>query len=122
MRRMIAMAILLAALADVRADDKTDQQLTRLMVGIWRSPRHTYVYAANGRWWNADDYSWLDNPKGDRGRWKVENHELVKDHENISFGGYYGVARHRITKLTRHEIVLGRCRMKRWTRQDVKNW
>jgi hypothetical protein len=119
---MIAMAILLAALADVRADDKTDQQLTRLMVGIWRSPRHTYVYAANGRWWNADDYSWLDNPKGDRGRWKVENHELVKDHENISFGGYYGVARHRITKLTRHEIVLGRCRMKRWTRQDVKNW
>jgi hypothetical protein len=122
MRRITVFIVLFTLTASVRADDNTDRKLARLMVGIWRSPRHTYVYAADGRWWNADSYSSLDKPEGARGRWKIENHELVTDHENVSFGGFYGLTRYRITKLTRDEVVFDGYRMKRWTREDVKNW
>src|SRR4051812_23030796 len=121
MRQIVIIVAIFALAAQLKADDQTDRELTRLMVGIWRSPRHTYVYAADGRWWNADMYSWLDKPEGARGRWRIENHELVKDHENVSLGGFYDLTRYRITKLTRDEVVFGGYRMKRWTREDVKN-
>ena len=122
MRGFIATIVLFALTVPVRADDKTDRKLARLMVGTWRSPRHTYVYAADGRWWNADEYSWLDKPEGARGRWKIQDHELVTEDENISFGGYGGLQRDRIIKITHNEVLFDGWRMKRWTREDVKNW
>ena len=94
----------------------------RLMVGIWRSPRHTYVYAADGRWWNADSYDWLDKPEGAHGRWRIENQQLVEDAENPSFGGFGDLSRRRIIKFTRDRVIFEGSSMKRWTREDVKNW
>ncbi|HEY4257010.1 MAG TPA: hypothetical protein VGM66_07355 [Candidatus Udaeobacter sp.] len=121
---MRAFAFLLLALIPMRlhAGDKGDTELTRLMIGIWRSPRHTYVYAADGRWWNADGYDWLDKPEGAHGRWRIENHQLVEDVDNRSFGGFEDLSRRRIIKFTRDRVIFEGSSMKRWTRQDVKNW
>ena len=121
---MRAFAFLLLTLIPIplHAGDKSDKELARLMVGIWRSPRHTYVYAADGRWWNADSYKWLDKPEGAHGRWRIENQQLVEDAENPSFGGFGDLSRRRIIKFTRDRVIFEGSSMKRWTREDVKNW
>lgn len=41
--------------------DIDSKKLSQLLVGRWESPRHTYVYRANGKWGNEDgpvDTSW----------------------------------------------------------------
>jgi hypothetical protein len=121
---MRAVALLLAMLSPIalHAGGTSDQELARLMAGIWRSPRHTYVYAADGRWWNADGYDWLDKPKGAHGRWRIENHQLVQDVENPHFGGFQALGRDRIIKFTRDKVFFEGWSMKRWTREDVKKW
>lgn len=121
---MRAFALLLVMLVptQLHAGEKSDKKLARLMVGIWRSPRHTYVYAADGRWWNADSYAWLDKSGGAHGRWRIENHQLTQDAENPSFGGFADLSRHRILKFTRDRVIFEGWSMKRWTREDVRNW
>jgi hypothetical protein len=120
--RAFAVLLMMLASTSLLAGDKGDQELGRQMVGIWRSPRHTYVYAGDGRWWNADSYDWLDKPEGAHGRWRIENHQLVQDVENRSFGGSRDLSRDRIIKFTRDKVLFEGWSMKRWTREDVKNW
>jgi len=33
------------------AGNPSDDQLSKLMVGAWRSPRHDYIYFSDGTWW-----------------------------------------------------------------------
>jgi hypothetical protein len=45
---------------------------TKLMVGKWRSPRHEYIYRADGTW------SMLPEEEGTtRGRWRIEGNRFM---------------------------------------------
>jgi hypothetical protein len=49
--RAVALGLALACAAPSYAGEESDPELTHLMVGAWRSPRHDYVYLADGTWW-----------------------------------------------------------------------
>jgi hypothetical protein len=73
-------AVLLAALAvalPAHGGQQSDRELSRLMVGAWRSPRHDYVYLADGTWWMGKPDPKGPEPRMTHGRWRIENHTLV---------------------------------------------
>jgi hypothetical protein len=47
------------------------KKLSQLLVGRWESPRHTYVFRANGKWGNED------GPVS--GNWRIKGNQLIED-------------------------------------------
>ena len=100
----------------LHAADQTDAQLTKLMVGGWRSPRHGYTYLADGTWYmgRTDSGSW-------HGRWQIKEHHLLRssvsgddeaptpteddgliqklNHREILFGGIYRMQRIKVSQV-----------------------
>jgi len=77
---MRVVAVLLAALAvaaSARSGEQNDRELSRLMVGGWRSPRHDSVNLADGAWWMGRPDPNGPEPRVTHGRWRIENHTLV---------------------------------------------
>jgi hypothetical protein len=77
---MRAVTLLLAALivaASAYSAEQSDRDLSRLMVGAWRSPRHDYVYLADGTWWMGKPDPNGPEPRVTHGRWRIEDHTLV---------------------------------------------
>jgi hypothetical protein len=116
---MRVVAIFLAALtlaASAYSGEQSDRELSRLMVGVWRSPRHDYVYLADGTWWMGKPDPNGPEPRVTHGRWRIDNHALVIS--TTYLGGEqpppWKEDRYPIQKLTRTEIVYGGVyRMKR---------
>ena len=79
------------------------------MVGAWRSPRHDYLYLADGTWWMGKPDPNGPEPRVTHGRWRIENHTLVIS--TTYLGGElpspWKEERYPIQKLTRTEIVYG---------------
>ena len=48
------------------------------MVGAWRSPRHDYVYLADGTWWMGRPDPNGAEPKVTHGQWKIKDHQLCE--------------------------------------------
>ena len=98
------------------ADEQSDARLTKLMVGAWRSPRHDYIYFADGTWWMGKK-----EPGVLHGRWRIRNHRLES---SSSYGDEPGPdpgeSSEPIHKLTQHEIIFGAdYRMERIKLEDV---
>jgi hypothetical protein len=77
---MRAIAVFLAALmvaASAYSGEQSDRELSRLMVGAWRSPRNDYIYLADGTWWMGKPDPNGPEPRLTHGRWRIENHALV---------------------------------------------
>ncbi|PYL76068.1 MAG: hypothetical protein DMF26_07020 [Verrucomicrobia bacterium] len=116
---MRVVAVLLAALtvvASARSGEQTDRELSRLMVGAWRSPRHDYVYLADGTWWMGKPDPNGPEPRVTHGRWRIENHTLVTSTTCLGreLLSPWKEERYPIQKLTGTEIVYGGVyRMKR---------
>ena len=91
------------------AHEQSDAQLTRLMVGAWRSPRHDYIYFADGTW------SMGKKERGVlHGRWRIRNHRLESSSTDPAESS------EPIHKLTQHEIIFGAdYRMERIRLDDV---
>jgi hypothetical protein len=109
---MRAVAIVLAAFTvavSASSGGQSDRELSRLMVGAWRSPRHDYVYLADGTWWMGNPDPNGPEPRVTHGRWRIENHALVIS--TTYLGGEqrppWKEDRYPIQKLTRTEIVYG---------------
>lgn len=49
----------------------TDQECTKLMVGAWASPRHEYLFMADGSWWMGKP-----DPSNTHGKWHISNGSL----------------------------------------------
>src|SRR5436305_864711 len=70
MRALFVLAVgITVTLASV-ATSEDDITLSKLMVGKWRSPRHDYLYAADGTWRMLP-------PATTHGGWRIENHQLI---------------------------------------------
>jgi hypothetical protein len=109
---MRVVAIFLAALtlaASAYSGEQSDRELSCLMVGAWRSPRHDYVYLADGTWWMGKPDPNGPEPRVTHGRWRIENHSLVTNATYL--GGEqsppWKEERYPIQKLTSIEIVYG---------------
>ena len=107
---MRVVAVLLAALtvvASARSGEQTDRELSRLIVGAWRSPRHDYVYLADGTWWMGKPDLNGPEPRVTHGRWRIENHTLVTSTTCLGreLLPPWKEERYPIQKLTRTEIV-----------------
>src|SRR5438046_5655018 len=121
---MRAVAVLLAALtvaASVRGAEQSDRELSRLMVGAWRSPRHDYVYLADGTWWMGRPDPNGAEPKVTHGQWKIKDHQLCEtvylQEEGLRDNGCEV-----ITMLNHREIVYGGYRMKRISIKEVEKY
>lgn len=95
---------------------QTDSELTKLMVGAWRSPRHDYIYFADGTWSMGKRESGVLH-----GRWRIRNHRLeTSSTYSEGAGPEPGEGRDVIHKLTRDEIIFGPgYEMKRIRLEDV---
>src|SRR5947209_17114660 len=51
--------------------DIDSKKLSQLLVGRWESPRHTYVFRANGKWGNED------GPVSSN--WHIKGNQLIED-------------------------------------------
>lgn len=51
--------------------DIDSKKLRQLLVGKWESPRHTYVFRANGKWGNED------GPVSSN--WHIKGNQLIED-------------------------------------------
>jgi len=97
------------------AGKESDRQLSQLMVGAWRSPRHDYVYLADGTWWMGKPESNGPEPRVTHGQWRIENHALVTSTTYLGreLPQPWKEERYPIEKLTEREIIFGGYHMKR---------
>ena len=85
------------------AGDPSDNELSKLMVGAWRSPRHDYIYFSDGTWSMGKK-----EPGVLHGRWRIRNHRLETSSTYADeTGPEPGESSDPIKKLTRGEIVFG---------------
>jgi hypothetical protein len=95
--------VLLFAVSLQGAGEQSDSELTKLMIGAWRSPRHDYIYFADGTW------SMGEKEKGVlHGRWRIRAHRLEQSSTYTNGAG----AEPRemsdtIHKLTHNQIIFG---------------
>src|SRR2546430_11585694 len=121
---MRAVAVLLVAFmvaTSAHAGNESDRQLSQLMVGAWRSPRHDYVYLADGTWWMGKPETNGPEPRVTHGRWRIEDHTLVT---STTYLGHElpqpsKEERYPIEKLTEREIVFGGFQMKHIPMEQV---
>ena len=118
---LVMLTVLVAASASAQADEKSDRELRKLMVGAWRSPRHDYVYLADGTWWMGRPDPNGAEPKVTHGQWKIKDHQLCEtvylQEEGLRDNGC-----ELITKLNQREIIYGGYRMKRISIKEVEKY
>jgi hypothetical protein len=115
---MRAVAVILAAITvagSARSEEQSDRELSRLMAGAWRSPRHDYVYLSDGSWWMGKPEPNGPEPRVTHGRWRIENRTLVTSTTYVGreLSPPWKEERYPIEKLTEREIVFGGYHMKR---------
>ncbi len=110
--RVLTVGLAVAFAVSTFAGEQTDAELTRLMVGAWRSPRHDYVYLADGTWWMGKPEPNGPEPQVTHGRWWIKNHRLCET-VYLQGEGLRDNGCELITKLTEREIVYGGYRMRR---------
>jgi hypothetical protein len=76
--RVAAVVAVLVSAATRYARGQSDQELTRLMVVAWRSPRHDYVYLADGTWSMGKPHPNGPEPRITHGYWRINNHRLCE--------------------------------------------
>src|SRR5262249_22945122 len=115
--RLLTFIFVLAfASSCLAGEEQSDAQLTKLMVGAWRSPRHDYIYFADGTWWMGKK-----EPGVLPGRWRIRNHPLES---TTTYGDDQAPvpteSSEPIHKLTQQEIIFGAdYRMERIRLDDV---
>jgi hypothetical protein len=123
--RMRFVALLLGLLvggsASIRADEAGDKELMKLMVGAWRSPRHDYVYLADGTWWMGKPQPSGPVPQVTHGKWWIKDHQLCETVQ-VEGGGAQDNGCETITRLTKHDIVYGGYHMKRIQLTEVDKY
>src|SRR3954462_1987626 len=102
MVRGFVISILVPALplASLAGGQASDEQLTKLMIGSWRSPRHDYVFQADGSWWMGKP-----DPKATHGGWKIERGRLIQTVWGPYFEQFLPFSDDPIKKLTRDGLV-----------------
>ena len=115
---MRVVAVILAVITvagSARSEEQSDRELSRLMVGAWRSPRHDYVYLSDGSWWMGKPEPNGPEPRVTHGRWRIENRTLVTSTTYVGreLSPPWKEERYPIEKLTEREIVFGGYHMKR---------
>jgi len=70
MKAVLVLCVAIAATVASGAQSDEDIRLSHLMAGKWRSPRHDYLYAADGTWRMLP-------PATTHGRWRIEDHQLI---------------------------------------------
>jgi len=103
------------------AGKESDRQLSQLMVGAWRSPRHDYVYLADGTWWMGKPEPNGPELRVTHGQWRIENHTLVTSTTYLEreLPQPWKEERYPIEKLTEREIIFGGYHMKRIPMEHV---
>ncbi len=119
--RSIAVALTLAFVASSYAVEQSDRELTRSMIGAWRSPRHDYVYLADGTWWMGKPEPNGPEPRVTHGHWWIKDHRLCET-VYLQGEGLRDNGCELITKLTKREIVYGGYQMKRIAMSDVDQY
>ena len=103
MRITCLLLSLTLAISVPAAPDQSDGELNRLMVGAWRSPRHDYIYFADGTWWMGRKQAGVLH-----GRWRIRNHRLeTSSTYSDEAGPEPGESSEPIHKLTEREIIFG---------------
>ncbi len=113
---MVAVILAVITVAgSARSEEQSDRELSRLMVGAWRSPRHDYVYLSDGSWWMGKPEPNGPEPRVTHGRWRIENRTLVTSTTYVGreLPPPWKEERYPIVKLTEREIVFGGYHMKR---------
>lgn len=108
-------------ISSVSAQQKSDRELRKLMVGAWRSPRHDYVYLADGTWWMGRPDPKGPEPKVTHGHWKIKDHQLCET-VYVQDEGLRDNGCELITKLNHSEIVYGGYRMERISIKEVEKY
>jgi hypothetical protein len=121
--RVLALAIICSALIGSLqgGEQAEDERLAKLMVGAWRSPRHDYVYLADGTWWMGRPDPNGSEPKVTHGRWRIKDHRLCET-VYLQGEGSRDNGCEPVTKLTRREIVYGGYQMKRIALTEVDRY
>lgn len=119
--RVSIIAILLVGVSPVRAGELNDKELTHLMAGAWRSPRHDYVYLADGTWWMGKPQPSGPVPQVTHGKWWIKDHQLCET-VNVEGAGLQDNGCEPITRLTKHDIVYGNYHMKRIALSEVDKY
>ena len=121
MRCFVLVILIVATATPIRADQKSDRELRKLMVGAWRSPRHDYVYLADGTWWMGRPDPKGPEPKVTHGEWHIKDHRLCET-VYVQDEGARDNGCELITKLNHREIVYGSYRMKRISIKEVEKY
>jgi hypothetical protein len=121
MKTLIVIVLSVLAAGSVHADEKSDRELRKLMVGAWRSPRHDYVYLADGTWWMGRPDPKGPEPKVTHGKWKIKDHQLCET-VYLQDEGWRENGCEQITKLNHREIAYGGYRMERIRIKEVEKY
>ena len=121
MRLAIFVMLSVMVVTSVCAEQKSDRDLRKLMIGAWRSPRHDYVYLADGTWWMGRPDPKGAEPKVTHGHWKIKDHRLCET-VYVQDEGWRDNGCEAITKLNHREIVYGGYRMERISMKDVEKY
>lgn len=115
----IGLALFIAC--EICVGDSSDKELTRMMAGAWRSPRHDYVYLADGTWWMGRPEPNGPAPQATHGKWWIKDHRLCET-VYVEGEGLQDNGCEIITRLTKHEIEYGSYRMKRIKQSEVDKY
>ncbi len=55
-------------------------ELRRRVIGKWTSPRHQYLYRANGTWTMLPEF--IDGEKSTAGTWSIEGNQFIQNFKN----------------------------------------
>ena len=55
-------------------------ELTKRIVGRWTSPRHQYLYRANGTWTMLPEF--INGEKSTAGTWSIEGNQFIQSFKN----------------------------------------
>ncbi len=119
--RFLTIVCVLFAACELCAGDPSDRELTAQMVGAWRSPRHDYVYLADGTWWMGKPQPSGPVPQVTHGKWWIKDHQLCET-VYVEGAGLQSNGCEMITRLTKHEIEYGGYRMKRIKLTEVDKY
>jgi hypothetical protein len=119
--RAVVTGLALAFASSSYAAEQGDRELTRSMVGAWRSPRHDYVYLVDGTWWMGKPDPNGPEPHVTHGYWWIKDHRLCET-VYLQAEGLRDNGCELITKLTKHKIVYGGYQMKRIAMSEVDHY
>lgn len=110
---LVLTAMILAFGVQLASALPSDQELSQLMVGAWRSPRHDYIFQADGTWWMGQP-----DPQATHGKWSIKDGVLIESYlGNLS---KMPEMKNPIRVLNQKEILFGeKFRMQRIDPKDV---